>query len=95
MHCTYKYICYSHLFSAILNLEEFRSLKVVFTILLLKEVSFCHKLKFSNPYIFATCWCKPLIFQTWTILSNIVYSLKYQRSKNIEFVTEAQFFYNL
>ena len=30
----------------------------------LKELSFCHKLAFSNPYIFATLWCKPLIFQT-------------------------------
>ena len=30
-----------------------------------KELSFCQKLKFSNPYICATWWCKPsLIFQT-------------------------------
>ena len=28
-----------------------------------KEMSFCHKLKFSNPFIFATWWCKPLKFQ--------------------------------
>ena len=32
-----------------------------------KELSFSHKIKFSNPYIFATRWCKPLIFQTKTI----------------------------
>ena len=29
-----------------------------------KELSFCHKLKSSDPTIFATWWCKPLIFQT-------------------------------
>ena len=27
-----------------------------------KELSLCHKLKFCNPYILATWWCKPLIF---------------------------------
>jgi len=26
----------------------------------LKELSFCHKLKSSDPNIFATWWCKPL-----------------------------------
>jgi len=26
----------------------------------IKELSFCHKLKFYNPYIFGTWWCKPL-----------------------------------
>ena len=44
-----------------------------------KELSFRHKLKYSNSYIFATWWCKPLIFQTYNISSNIIYSLKYQR----------------
>ena len=29
-----------------------------------KKLSFRHKLWFSNPYIFATWWCRPLIFQT-------------------------------
>ena len=29
-----------------------------------KELSFCNKFKFSNPYILATWWWKPLIFQT-------------------------------
>ena len=28
------------------------------------ELSFCHKLGFLNPYIFATWWCKSLRFQT-------------------------------
>ena len=33
----------------------------------LKELSFCHKLKFSNPYIFGPQCHKPLIFQTYII----------------------------
>ena len=45
-----------------------------------KELSFCHKLKFFNPYIFKTWWCKPLIFLTLTIWSTRIHSLKYQRS---------------
>ena len=49
----------------------------------LKELSFCHKLSCSYHFIFAACWCKPLIFQTQTIWSNKVNSLKYQKSKRI------------
>ena len=30
----------------------------------LKELSFCHTLKCSNSYIYATLRCKPMIFQT-------------------------------
>ena len=30
----------------------------------IKELILCHKLKYYKPYIFATWWCKPLIFQT-------------------------------
>ena len=37
-------------------------------------------LKFFNPYIFATGWCKPLIFQTLMFLSNRNLPLKYLRS---------------
>ena len=40
--------------------------------LCIKEFSLCHKLKFSNPYIFAKYWPKPLVFQTL-----IINSLKY------------------
>ena len=29
-----------------------------------KELSFCHTLKCSNPFIYATLRCKPMIFQT-------------------------------
>ena len=45
-----------------------------------KELSFGHKLKFSNPYFFETLWCKPLIFQTQAFWSVRIHSLKYQRS---------------
>ena len=31
---------------------------------LLKELSFCNKLKSSNSNIFTVLWSKPLIFQT-------------------------------
>ena len=58
--------------------------------------------KCSNSYIFATLWCKPLIFQTYIIRSNIIHSLKYQRfttfgCKDIEirkseFATKSYFF---
>ena len=45
-----------------------------------KELSLCHKLKFSPPYIFAT-WCsKSLIFQTW---SSRICSFKYLRSTTL------------
>ena len=48
-----------------------------------KELSFCHKLEISNPYIFATGWRKPLIFQTYMIWSNRNHSLKYLRSMSL------------
>ena len=51
----------------------------VTSIVLLKELSLCHKLKFSNLYIFTTGWCRPLIFQTNIIWSNRILSLKYLR----------------
>ena len=41
-----------------------------------KKLSFCHKLWFSNPYIFATQRRRPFIFQT--MKSNNL-DLKYQR----------------
>ena len=44
-----------------------------------KELSLCHKLWFSNPYIFETQCLRPNIFQTkYTVRSNNL-SLKYQR----------------
>ena len=44
----------------------------------LKDLSLSHKLKFANPYIFATWSWKPLIFRYF--FSDRIHSLKYQRS---------------
>ena len=49
-----------------------------------KELILCHKLWFSNPYIFETQCLKPLIFQTYVIWSNRSQSLKYQRFTTLE-----------
>ena len=66
-----------------------------------KELSLCHKLKFSNPYIHGTWCCRLLIFQTKIIWCNRIYSLKYLRSMTLgcrdigirksEFVSKTQF----
>ena len=72
---------------------------------MIKELSFCNKLWFSNFNIVATQCRRPLIFQTMNSvrLSNV--SLKYQRftssgCKDIgvtktEFVAKTQFLYQL
>ena len=36
-------------------------------------------LKFSNPYILSTWWCKPMLFPFKIIWSNRIHSLKYLR----------------
>ena len=60
----------------------------------------CHKLKFSNPYIFAISWRKPFTFQTLIICFNRIHSIKYQRStiyttiRKSEFVAQTQFLYS-
>ena len=41
-----------------------------------KELSLCHKFNFCNPYIFATWWCKSLIFQSYIIWSNSITYIK-------------------
>ena len=43
-----------------------------------KELSFCHKLYFSNLFIFATQCRRPLIFQTMNSVTPNILSLKYQ-----------------
>ena len=48
-----------------------------------KELSFCHKIKSSDPNIFATWWCKPVIFQTYIIVSTSINRLKNVRSKTL------------
>jgi len=50
---------------------------------MLKELSHCHKLKFSNPYIYGTWCCRLLIFQTKIIWCNRIHSLKYLRSTTL------------
>ena len=47
------------------------------------KFSLGHKLKFSHPYIFATWWCKPLIFQTSIIWSTKIQTLKFLRSTTL------------
>ena len=48
-----------------------------------KELILCHLLWFSNIYIFATWWCKPLIFQTKFIWSNRIHGLDHLRSTTL------------
>ena len=68
-----------------------------------KELSFCHKLWFSNPYFYVSIYRRPLIFQTINSFWSNNDSLKYQRftssdCKDIviiksEFVAKTQFLY--
>ena len=67
----------------------------------LKELSFCHKLKYSYPYILATQCRRPYIFQTINSVRSNNLSLKYQRFistgcrdieiRKFEVVAKAQF----
>jgi len=69
-----------------------------------KELSLWNKIKYLNLNIFWTRCCKPLIFQTQIICSNIIHSLKYLRSETFgskdilirksEFVAKTQLLYN-
>ena len=43
-------------------------------------MSFCHKLRFPNSYHLATCFPRPLIFQTINSGRSNSLSLKYQKS---------------
>jgi len=68
---------------------------------MIKELTLCNKLWFSNPYIFGFLRRKPLKFQTMTFVRSKNIGLKYQRfttlcSKDIgirksEFVAKSQF----
>ena len=68
----------------------------------IKELSFCHKLWFSYPYIFATQCRRTLIFQTMNHVRPNNLSLKYHRFapsgckdiqiRKFEFVAKTQFF---
>jgi len=90
------------------NIKIFKRLTLrlyLFNTILIKELSLCHKLKFSNPYIYGTWCCRLLIFQTKIILCNRIHSLKYLRSTTLgcrdirirksEFVSKTQFLWVL
>ena len=53
---------------------SYKTLKSIFP----KELSFCHKLYFSNLYIFATQCRRPFILQTKNSVRSNNLSLKYQ-----------------
>ena len=67
-----------------------------------KELSFCHKLWYSNPYNFATQCRRPYIFQTMNSVRSNNHSLKYYRLtpsgfkyiriRKFEFVATTNFF---
>ena len=68
-----------------------------------KELSFCHKLWFSNPFVFATQCNRPNIFKTMNSVRLNSISLEYQRFtpsgcevidfRKFEFVAKTQFLY--
>ena len=68
-----------------------------------KELSFCHKFRFSNSYIFAIQCRRPLIFQTMNSVSSNSLSLKQQMFApsgckdigiwKLEFVGKTKFLY--
>ena len=77
--------------------------KLRFSGLIRKELSFCHKLRFSNSCNFATHFPRPLIFQTINSGRSNSLSLKYQRFtpsgckdigvRKCKFVAKTQFLY--
>ena len=62
----YVYYIYTTIVSTYITVPESSSSKLD-RMSRSKELSFCHKFKFSNPYIFATRWCKPMIFQNYQV----------------------------
>ena len=78
--------------------------RIIFFPYIWNELSFCHKLLFSNHYIFGTRCCRPLIFQTMNYVRSNNHSLKYQRFtfsdrsdigiRLFEFVTKTLYFRN-
>ena len=61
------------------NCQSLEFLKIDNEDISLKELSFCHELLFSNPYIFATRCCRHSIFQTMNSVRSNNHSLKYKR----------------
>ena len=77
----------------------------IFFLIALKELSFCHKLRFSNPGFFEPDVVDFLIFQTMNFVGSIRLSLKYQRFtpsdfediriRKCEFVAKTQFLWRI
>ena len=71
---------------------------------IIKELSFCHKLRFSYSYNLETCFPRPLIFQTINSGRSNSLSLKYQRFtpsgckdigvRKYKFVAKTQFLFS-
>ena len=88
-----------------LRLCQIFFLKSHFIYNLLKELSFCHKLWFSNSDNLTTRFPRPLIFQTINSVRLNSLSLKYQRFtpsrcldigvRKCEFVAKTQFLYRI
>ena len=91
-----KFINYAKTIKQVYNLIKFIYFKTsligykiklyeILSIILFRimELSFWHKLKSLDPNIFATWWCKPLIFQTLISWSIRIHSLKYLRSTTL------------
>ena len=69
--------------------------KCLFFLSTIKELTFSHKLWFSNPYIFATRCCRILIFQTInSVISNTPSGCKDIGIRKFKFVAN-QFLYKL
>ena len=66
-----------------LDVREQSSHKLPGEIKDIKELSLCHKLWFSNPYIFGTKFCRPWISQTMNSFGSNNLILKYQRDLEI------------
>ena len=74
----FKAIFKEYLYNSIILKNIFLSRNYKFDFIT-KEVSFCHKLKYSYPYILATQCRRPKIFQTVNSVRSNSLSLKYQR----------------
>ena len=82
-----------------------KKLRVCVKNLHIKELSFCHKLRFSYSYNLATCFSRPLIFQTINSGRSSSLSLKYQRFtpsgckdigvRKYKFVAKTQFLWQI
>ena len=66
-----------------ITVKIIRRNKCVLNNLFQKKLSIWHKLKFSNPYIYATWWCKTFYFKFRFLIYNRILSLKYLSSTTL------------